>query len=946
MSNTTLRAALLVSTTLAVAGLTTAAFAQAAPAPKANANALEEVVVTATRQTSTVNKVALSVSAVTQKSLDQQGIRSVSDLSQQIPGFTYRTSGADNNPQLTLRGIGGNAIGGTSGSAATTGVYIDDIAFQKRNANGLETGSGSPVPLLYDLDRVEVLRGPQGTLYGGSSEGGTLRFITPQPSLTTYTGTMRVGANTVLGGGIGDEEGFALGGPIVQDKLGFRIAAFRQDRAGWTNGYSEYDGHQFASQENKGSDYNLRGSLLWQITPNFKATISVINQMNYDQDGSTVRSSSGAATIALRTLANTGTVNGVKFSFPATVFGGYTIPAQTWFSNLNGNSNGLYLTNTNVVYQPSPRRTLFTTPSLTLDYNWHDKLDFKSITGYTSDRTGGWTFGGGGAMRTSVLPNLTNQPCPTGLGQVVPILSAGANSCTLGPQYAQLPSNGSTMFVGQQANQTPGPANVFGLYLFNNRRGQVTQEFRVSTIDPSSRLQVVAGLFIEHEHNHINVGSNWNETMIAQQMRGVNEGYFAGGETGVPTLQVPGNNPVDVSTRNIDILENELSGFGEASYMVTSKLKFTVGARITQYSQDFTQIYGGAVAGAPNGFVGASDTGAIETNPNSLTPFPLNYAACPKSPSGAVLGSAAGLAAAQAGCPYQYSVGSLKEHPITPKIGASYQLTSADLLYVTYSEGQRPGGINPPPPPTQCAQDLANLGGSAPLTYQHDTVKSTEVGGKFRLFDGQMQINAAAFHIDWQNVQFVVPMIFCAFSFIANAASAVSNGAEVQMSGRAFGFTLNGNVAYDDAHYTANVLGPAPPAGSGKSPALLALKGDNLGVPDWTANVGVQYDWQTFNMPTYARADYTYAGHYARGTGVGTTSYNATTSPNTINGDPTNQINARAGVYYKDLEVALYVKNLANEQHWLNKGEGTGSYWYSGNVETPRTVGLQMNYRF
>src|ERR1700710_2835255 len=112
------RAALLMTTALSAASLAGAAFAQAA-AP--NANALEEVVVTATRQTSTVNKVALSVSAVTQKSLDQQGIRSVSDLSQQVPGFTFRVTGGDNNPQLTLRGIGGNAIGGTSGSASTTG---------------------------------------------------------------------------------------------------------------------------------------------------------------------------------------------------------------------------------------------------------------------------------------------------------------------------------------------------------------------------------------------------------------------------------------------------------------------------------------------------------------------------------------------------------------------------------------------------------------------------------------------------------------------------------------------------------------------------------------------------------------------------------------------------------------------------------------------------------
>ena len=277
-----LRAALFMTSALGCAGLATAAFAQAAPAP--NANAIEEVVVTATRQTSTVNKVALSVSAVTQKNLDQQGIRSVADLSAQVPGFTYRVSGGDNNPNLTLRGIGGNAIAGTSGAAPTTGVYIDDQPLMKRNANGLLTGSGSPVPLLYDLDRIEVLRGPQGTLYGGSSEGGPLRFIMPSPSLTTYSGSARVGWSTMAGGGMGNEEGIALGGPIVQDKLGFRIAGFRQDRPGWVDEFSEFDGHQFASNVNWGQDYSLRGALLWQISPDFKATISVFHQSNFVND--------------------------------------------------------------------------------------------------------------------------------------------------------------------------------------------------------------------------------------------------------------------------------------------------------------------------------------------------------------------------------------------------------------------------------------------------------------------------------------------------------------------------------------------------------------------------------------------------------------------------------------------------------------------------------------
>src|ERR1700748_2372724 len=191
------RGRLLATTALTAAALSSAAFAQTAPAPTPNANAVEEVTVTATRQTSTVNKVALSVSAVTQKSLDQQGIRNVGDLSTQVPGFTYRVTGGDSIPQLSIRGIGGNAIASTSGGAPTTGVYIDDIAMQKRNLNGAVSGSGTPVPLLYDLDRIEVLRGPQGTLYGGSAVSGTPRFLTPSPSLTTYSGTARIGINTV-----------------------------------------------------------------------------------------------------------------------------------------------------------------------------------------------------------------------------------------------------------------------------------------------------------------------------------------------------------------------------------------------------------------------------------------------------------------------------------------------------------------------------------------------------------------------------------------------------------------------------------------------------------------------------------------------------------------------------------------------------------------------------
>jgi len=153
------------------------------------------------------------------------------------------------------------------------------------------------------------------------------------------------------------------------------------------------------------------------------------------------------------------------------------------------------------------------------------------------------------------------------------------------------------------------------------------------------------------------------------------------------------------------------------------------------------------------------------------------------------------------------------------------------------------------------------------------------------------------------------------------------------------GFTLNANVAYDDARYTKTTFAPG-------TTRKLVNAGDNLGVPDWTANVGLQYDTNVAAFPVYARVDYSYTGKYLRGTGPGTNSYNATIAPNFINGNELHLMNARVGMYYKDLEIAGYVTNLFNSQEWINKAEGLNSYGYGGIQQTPRIIGVQMNYRF
>ncbi len=182
------------------------------PAPDDSGTNMQDIVVTATRQSDTVSRVPLSITALTQKALEAQNIRDVQELSRTVPAVTFRRSGADNNPNISIRGIT-STLG-----ASTTGVYLDDTALQKRGTIGFVTGNGSPFPILFDLDRVEVLKGPQGTLFGASSEGGTVRFITPVPSLTKYSGNFRVGANATEHGGFGYEFGAAVGGP---DRPGF-----------------------------------------------------------------------------------------------------------------------------------------------------------------------------------------------------------------------------------------------------------------------------------------------------------------------------------------------------------------------------------------------------------------------------------------------------------------------------------------------------------------------------------------------------------------------------------------------------------------------------------------------------------------------------------------------------------------------------------------------------
>ena len=312
------RAALLCS--VAIAAISTSA-AQAAPdAPlrvNANQEILGEVVVTATRQADTVNRVPLSVTAVTQASIDKAGVKNLEELSRTVPSVTLRKS-SEGSPSIAIRGLS-STLG-----APTTAVYLDDTPLQKRDIPGATTGNGTPLPALFDLERVEILRGPQGTLFGGSAEGGAIRFITPAPSLTKYSVYARTEASAMKGGDPSYEAGLAVGGPIIQDKLGFRASVWGREGGGYMDHVSIYDAHEVASNTNNTVSQAVRGALTWAASDRLRITPAYYWSQEHGEDSDVFWENVPAFTVNSGYFTNKGTVNGVAFNFADKLYQGGT----------------------------------------------------------------------------------------------------------------------------------------------------------------------------------------------------------------------------------------------------------------------------------------------------------------------------------------------------------------------------------------------------------------------------------------------------------------------------------------------------------------------------------------------------------------------------------------------------------------------------------------------
>jgi len=251
-----------------------AAIAQQAPQQsEQGADASGDIVVTATRQSQRLSKVPISIVAKDQEALDQQGIRSVSDIARLTPGVTFGQTSLNYGTGQTVISIRG--IQSDSG-IPTTGVYIDDTPIQTRI--GISPSLTNAYPEVFDLDRVEVLRGPQGTLFGSGSVGGAVRFITPEPSFSGHSLYGRSEIASTLHGGVSYEGGLAVGAPLIEDKLGFRASGWYRHDGGYVDRLDRYSKEVIAKDIDDKNSFSGRFALGWRPTETVTLVPSIFVQ--------------------------------------------------------------------------------------------------------------------------------------------------------------------------------------------------------------------------------------------------------------------------------------------------------------------------------------------------------------------------------------------------------------------------------------------------------------------------------------------------------------------------------------------------------------------------------------------------------------------------------------------------------------------------------------------
>ncbi len=689
------------------AAVATPSFAQTAQPAAASAAGpgVEEIIVTAQRQSQRLQTVPIAISAFTAEGIEKQQIKNPLDLQLSLPNVTFTKTNFTTS-SFTIRGIGDLCTGVTCDSA--TAIHLNDAPlFFTRLFEGE----------FYDLGQIEVLRGPQGTLFGRNATSGVVNFRTAKPDLNGF------GASGEAE--YGNYNSIRVKGMVnvpLSDTLAVRAAGYYLKRDGYTKNL--YDGKDLDDRDM----YGLRGSLTWQ--PSSSTTIDLMGQYFHEKDSRLriqkqyCQNDPTGILGCLNTTRGTGTTNsnallaGILTSREFFALRG--LPTAFALGSVYGPS-----TYGNVVNPKDPREvsTDFTPTYATsetilqgiLRQDIGDKLSLKVEGNYQKVKIDSQQdYNLAVTDRTSYAAGL-GALAAAGAGLLGPGLKA-----YLGPVASALIPNGPAGNLCTSQGESSG-TGVFGGHSVcasspldfdrsNQEQEAWTGEAVLTTKFDGPINFLLGGIYGKYT---VKENSYYVSSFGLDYFAGVVGAFTALGAGAPPSYLAT---PAYRNNGAADGYKLTTYGlFGEGYWKMSDRLKLTVGVR---YNNDKKTIRARTTLFsflAPQGSTNAYDS-----------PFIGSYDADP------------GIAGNQL-----YQERQVKFGEFTGRAVLDFQISPDHLIYASYSRGYKSGGINPPLSPIF----------SVPETFNPEFVNSFEVGSKNTFGNGALQLNLTGFYYKYKDLQ-------------------------------------------------------------------------------------------------------------------------------------------------------------------------------------------------
>ncbi len=896
-----------VSTLAVMSYVPTAAFAQ-----------VEEIVVTATKRAESTQDIAVSINALGEDTLEQNDVDVFADYLLQLPNVNSAASGPGQGT-IYIRGIASSAPSTTTavaaGIAPNVALYLDEQPVTQVGRN-LDIYA-------VDLNRVEVLPGPQGTLFGASAQAGAIRLITNKPKIGVYEGNANFGLSFTEGG----EASYKLEATVnvpIGDRFALRLTGFRDDAGGYI--------------DNVPGVADIRDSAFFRPTGTVR------------QNGVPVSPAGTSAAFGgrfplipdangLQALDLSGIVGGVENNdafveedFNDTSYTGFRIGAK-W--EINDDWSFLVANHTQFLESDG---VFFADPTIDEDLTSIQRFADDNLSDEVINTA--WTLEGRigaleavytGAFNIHNFDQRIDYTDYNFVGFFIPYYVC---------DYYNVYSGGGL----------PGPTGNCGdprLFAdIENRTNTQTHELRFNT-PAENRLRATFGGFFSDQSNVERVDFTYPGAFTN------GNGFLSFPNAPISTAANSDQSPRDpgvVFINDITRTDRQLGAFLEGSFdLIPDRLTVTGGLRYFNVevdsegsSNNVTAFFGGVdndrgfnlgdIFDGNDSFVSLNGpAGNAAANGIDTTVFinDNNGQATANLQRLIDAGAPGGLIAQQQALidnPFDALDAQVSEGVIF-KGNLSWTPTDELLFYFTYSEGFRPGVLNRP---------AVQLPGVIPPFVDTDELTNFEIGWKTRFFDNTLQFNGSAFLVNIDGLQSTIfAPALTNLLFSANTADAQVLGIEgdfIWAPTALDGFTLNGAFSVLDSEITEILLSDA----TGEPTIVIAPVGSDLAfAPNFQGNIRGRYEWPERNGFTpYGQLQATYSA----------SSFSDIVTINRAEQDSYFLLGGAAGVNTERWGFEFFIDNITDERAQINNGFGFDRQRIT--INRPRTYGMRFTVNF